>query len=183
MEGFNSELPLVVLNLCLESDSYVDVFVRVKLKVRNMHCFLRLADQMFDDKHPIWDNLRDLIRSFSIWAESLERFWGSATATTTQSLLSNFAAERFSLAFLLLLALELLTEVLTFLSISSRYFLTPFMYSLNSPSDIVPDFVCIGIKYKRQRDESVEACHDLERVTICSRRRRQMIQNRLDHRK
>jgi len=53
IEGFNSKLPLVVLNLFLKSDGYIEVFVRVKLEASSMHCFLSLADQMFDDKQPI----------------------------------------------------------------------------------------------------------------------------------
>jgi hypothetical protein len=53
LEGIDSKLPLVVVNLFLESDGYVEVLLRVKLKARSMHCFLSLADQMFHDKHPI----------------------------------------------------------------------------------------------------------------------------------
>jgi hypothetical protein len=61
LEGLNSKLPLVVLNLFLESNGYIEVFVRVKLKARSMHCFLILADQMFDEKPPIRVSI--LIRS------------------------------------------------------------------------------------------------------------------------
>ena len=47
------EIPLDVLNLFLESDGYIEIFVKVKLKARIMHCFLSLAYQMFDYKRPI----------------------------------------------------------------------------------------------------------------------------------
>ena len=52
LEEFNIKLPLVVFNLFLESNGYIEVFVRVKLKARSMHCFFSLADHMLDDKHP-----------------------------------------------------------------------------------------------------------------------------------
>jgi len=51
-EGINTKLPLVVFNLFLELERYIEVFVRVKLKARSRHYFLNLPDQMIDDKHP-----------------------------------------------------------------------------------------------------------------------------------
>jgi hypothetical protein len=53
LEGFDSICPLVELNLFLEWDDYIEVFVRVELKARSVQCFLSIADEILDDKHPI----------------------------------------------------------------------------------------------------------------------------------
>ena len=65
LKGFNSKLPLVGLIVFLESDGYVAVFVRAKLKARNMHCFLLVALELVPPVSPLqWISPRESLKLF-----------------------------------------------------------------------------------------------------------------------
>ena len=146
LEGVNSKLQLLALNPFLESDGYIEIFVRVKLKAkRNMHCFLTLADPALDEKHPIWDNFSDLIRTIpsGLKFREIPMFHNS-----NQDEISFVKFDSWALLVTIpsLVARELFTEVSTFSWISSRDLLKSLMYSFNFSSYIGQSHILFALQ-------------------------------------